>query len=232
MKVLESTIEGVRLYGMDSPEFEPALLELVGRAPLPLLRPAVPYSVIIENNSDRPVALLGIRFDMTAQKGKQVSVVHYADSLRNPEKADFRPGTKRFICAEPAYTSLVIRGEVVPNTRGRMNLDNLKRMLHIKASLDCAAFDDGRFLGPDSQNALARFARERESELALLEQARQIAAEPIATIEALLFEAVQDSADRGRRTASRKLIEGLEAGGRDELMARINAYRCRIALSR
>jgi hypothetical protein len=192
----------------------------------------LPYSVIVENHADRPLALLGVRFDMTGQKGKQVSVVHYADSLRNPEKADFKPGTKRFICAEPAYTTLVIRGEAVPNTRGRMNLDNLKRMLHIKASLDCAAFDDGRFLGPESQDAFSRFARERESELALLEQVRQMAGEPIASIEAVLFEAVQDSADRGRRTASRKLIEGLEAGGRDELMARTNSYRCRIALTR
>lgn len=232
MRVLESTIDGVRLYGTDSAEFEASLLQIVGQAPLRLLRPALPYSVIVENIADRAIALLGVRFDMAGQKGKQVSVVHYADTLRNPEKADFKPGTKRFVCAEPAYTSLVIRGEVVPNTRGRMNLDNLKRMLQVKASLDCVAFDDGRFLGPDSQGAFQRFAREREGELALLERVKAMADEHIATIEELLFAAVLDPEERGRRTVSRKLLEGLESGGRDELIARAKGYHCRIALTR
>ena len=86
-------------------------------------------------------------------------MVHYADTLRNPEKADFRPGSGRFICAEPAYTSLVIRGAEAAATRGRMNLDNLRRMLRIRASLDCIAFADGRFEGPDTQRAFSTALR-------------------------------------------------------------------------
>src|SRR5207245_115255 len=95
---------------------------------------------------------------------------HYADTLRNPEKSELRPGARRFVCAEPAYTSLVIRGEAVPDTRGRMNLDNLRRMLQIRASLDCVAFEDGTFQGPDSQGGLNRFTRESAAEAALLAQ--------------------------------------------------------------
>ena len=232
MKVTESSIAGVRLYGPDAPDFEPALARILGRSPRELLRPALPFSVIVENCSERPIALLGVRFDMLGDRAKQPSVVHYADTLRNPEKADFLPGTCRFICAEPAYTSLVIHGETVPNTRGRMNLDNLKRMLQITASLDCIAFDDGTFRGPDSQKAFARFLHERETERALLAQVLAMESGPIAAIEEVLFEAVQDSAERGRRAVARKLIEGLEAGGRDELITRAKNYRCRIPLSR
>ncbi|MES1257361.1 MAG: hypothetical protein ABUS51_02980 [Acidobacteriota bacterium] len=232
MKVTASGVDGIILYGSDSPEFERALTLILGRAPRELLRPALPFSVIVENTSDRAVALLGVRFDMVGQKAKHYSVVHYADTLRNPEKADLRPGVKRFVCAEPAYTSLVIRGEAVASTRGRMNLDNLRRMLQIRASLDCVAFADGTFHGPDSQGAFERIARERKAESTLLAEVLAIESAPIAAIEAVLFEAVQDPAERGRRTVARKLLEGLESGGRDELVSRAKSYRCRIPLTR
>ena len=232
MKVTESTVPGVRMFGPDAPEFEPLLVRILGRAPRELLRPALPFSVIVENVAERAISLLGVRFDMTGAKARQSSVVHYADTLRNPEKSDLKPGTTRFICAEPAYTSLVLRGEVVANTRGRMNLDTLRRMMQIRATLDCVAFDDGQFHGPDTQGALERITGERAAELALLAEVIRLEDGPLAAVETLLFEAVQDPEDRGRRTAARKLIDGLETGGRDELMARAKGYRCRIPLLR
>ncbi|MDQ1470543.1 MAG: hypothetical protein QOJ99_2023 [Bryobacterales bacterium] len=232
MKVTPSAVEGVNIYGPDAPEFESALVKILGRAPKELLVPALPFSVIVENASARAICLLGVRFDMTGPKARQYSVLHYADTLRNPEKGELRPGTKRFVCAEPAYTSLVIRGEVVADTRGRMNLDNLRRMLHIRASLDCIAFDDGTFYGPDSQGGLERFARESAAEAALLAEVLDLQSASIATIEAVLYEAVQDPLNRGRRGVARKLIEGLEAGGRDELIHRARSWRCRMPLTR
>jgi len=232
MKVTPSCVEGVRLHGPDAEQFERALTGILGRAPRELLRPALPFSVIVENASRNAIALLGVRFDMTGPKAKQYSVVHYADTLRNPEKAELRPGANRFVCAEPAYTLLVIRGEAVPQTRGRMNLDNLRRMLQIRASLDCIAFDDGAFHGPDSQGSLERFTLERAAETALLAQVLGLEGSAIALTEAILYEAVQDPVQRGRRTVARKLIEGLESGGRDELLLRARNWRCRMALSR
>jgi hypothetical protein len=232
MKVAESSIDSVLIYGPDAPEFEPALIEILGRAPRELLRPALPFSVIVENRSTRAVTLLGVRFDMVGARAKQYSVVHYADTLRNPEKAELRPCGKRFVCAEPAYTSLVIRAESVASTRGRMNLDNLRRMLQIRACIDCVAFDDGSFHGPDSQSALDRFTRERESENALVSQVLELEAGSISAIEAVLFAAVQDPEDRAKRALAKKLIEGLEAGGRDQLRETARNWRCRMPLTR
>jgi len=232
MKVIPSGIEGIAIYGPDAPEFEPALIAILGRAPRELLRPALPFSVIVENLSPRSVTLLAVRFDMLGAKAKQYSVIHYADTLRNPEKAELGPGAKRFVCAEPAYTSLVVRAESVASTRGRMNLDNLRGMLQIRATLDCVAFDDGAFIGTDSQGALDRFTREREAEQALIAQILELQAASISAIEAILFAAVQDPGERGRRTVARRLIEGLESGGRDELLQRARSWRYRMALSR
>ena len=232
MKVAASSVPGVRLHGPDSPEFETALTAILGRAPRQLLRPALPFSVIVENNSSRTIALLGVRFDMLGARAKEYSVVHYADTLRNPEKADLRPGVTRFVCAEPAYTALVIRGEVAADTRGRMNLDNLRRMLQIRASLDCVAFADGSFHGPDSQGAFDRLSEERRAEAALLAEMLGLEAAPPAHVETLLTEAVQDASSRGRRNVARTLLEGLAAGGMRDMLARARSYRCRIALTR
>ncbi len=230
MKVVPSTIAGILIHGPDSPEFSASLASILGRAPKDLLRPALPYSVIVENASDRTVSLLGVRFDLLGPKGKQYSVVHYADTLRNPSKSDIKPGSRRFVCAEPDYTALVIHGGVVANTRGQMNLDNLRKMLGAKASVDCVAFSDGEFIGPDSQGAFDRFARERESELALVGQVLEMESGPLDKIEALLVEAVQDFDHRSRRHAARKLLEALELAGRDELFERARSYPGRIAL--
>jgi hypothetical protein len=232
MKVLPSSVAEVAIHGPDSPAFSDGLIAILGRAPRELLQPALPFSVIVENNSARTITLMGVRFDMLGTRAKQYSVVHYADTLRNPQKADFRPGVKRFVCAEPDYTALVIRGDVSATTRGRMNLDNLRRMLRMQASLDCIAFDDGEFRGPDSQNAFGRFAREREIEGALLAEVLAMDGGPSDAIETQLVQAVQDPAEKARRQVARKLLEALEAGGPEEVFTRARGFRRRIPLWR
>jgi hypothetical protein len=232
MKIVPSSVPEIAVHGPDSPAFNDGLVAILGRAPRQLLQPAIPFSVIVENNSARTIALMGVRFDMVGPRAKHYSVLHYADTLRNPQKADFRPGAKRFVCAEPAYTALVIRDDVAADTRGRMNLENLRRMLEIRASLDCVAFEDGEFKGPDSQGAFGRFAREREIEAALIAEVIGMESEPVGAIEAVLVRAVQDPDERARRSVARKLLEALESGSRDEVFTRARGFPHRIALWR
>ncbi len=231
MKVVPSAVPEVALHGPDSPAFNDGLAAMPERT-RELLRPAIPFSIIVENNSARTISLLGVLFGMVGPRAKKYSVVHYADTLRNPQQADFRPGTRRFVCAEPAYTALAIRSGVTANARDRMNLDNLRKMLQLRASLDCVAFDDGQFSGPDSRGAFARLAREREVEGALLAEVLAMETEPVSAIEAVLAQAVQDTNERGRRMVARKLLEALESGGRDEVFAQARTFRRRIALWR
>jgi hypothetical protein len=240
VKVAPSGIIGVEICGPGSPEFDAGLADILllsGSPPMEVLRPALPFSVVLANRSARAVAFLGVRFDMTAPRAKPCSVIHYADTLRNPEKADFRSGTARFICAEPAYTALVARGNAArgsaaPDTRGRMNLENLRRMLQIRASLDCVAFDDGQFAGPDTQGAFARLAQEREAEMAFVAEIVRMGPESIKAIEELLICAAEDKDDASRRSVARKLLDGLAAGGSDEMFGRARNHRPRIGLWR
>src|SRR5258708_36751993 len=97
MKIEPGSVAGVELIGPDSPGFTSALESLLGRAPDDALRPALPYSAIARNHDSRAIALLGVRFDMIGKRAKPYSVVHYADTLRYPEKAGLTPGGMRFV---------------------------------------------------------------------------------------------------------------------------------------
>jgi hypothetical protein len=229
MKISPSGIAGVRLLGPESEKFELELAPLLGRAPRELMAPALPYSVIVANDSGRAIALLGVRFDMTGPHAKPYAVIHYADTLRNPDRGDFLPGARRFVCAEPSFTALLLRRDGDLSSRGRSNLDNLRRMLDIGASIDCVAWDDGRFEGPDTQGAFERLSRQREMEGAFVAQVVELTA---SAAERLLREAAEDPKDRARRTLGRKLLEGLESGGLGEMASRAGKHRLKISVWR
>lgn len=229
MKITPSTIEGVRLIAPGTEEFERELAPLLGRAPRELIAPAIPYSVIFANDSGRAIALIGIRFDMTGPYAKPYSVIHYADTLRNPEKADLQPGIRRFVCAEPSFTALLLRRDGDLSSRGRHNLDNLKKTLDISASIDCVAFEDGRFEGADTQGALERLAQQRQMEALFLIEVVSLSA---LDAERCLRAAIEDTGNRARRMLARKLLEGLESGGAEGMLREASQHRLKIAVWR
>jgi hypothetical protein len=102
-------------------------------------------------------------------------------------------------------------------------------MLHIGAAIDCVAWDDGRFEGPDSLKAFDRLAVQREMEAAF---ARTVAVARDAEAEKLLLEAAEDPDDRARRALARKLLEGLQSGGPEEMRQRARSHRLRIGVWR
>jgi len=229
MKISAGTIEGVRLIAPATDEFERELKPLLGRAPRGLIAPALPYSVIVANDLDRAIALLGIRFDMTGPYAKPYSVIHYADTLRNPEKSELQPGVRRFVCAEPSFTALLLRRDDDLSSRGRHNLDNLRKMLDISASIDCVAFDDGRFEGPDTQGAFERLAKQRQMEASFLIEVVSMSA---LDADRCLRAAMEDTGDRARRALGRKLLEGLELGGPEGMMRQASQHRLKIPVWR
>ncbi len=229
MKIAPVTIEGVRLIASGTEEFERELEPLLGRAPRELIAPALPYSVILANDSAQAIALLGIRFDMTGPYAKPYSVIHYADTLRNPEKSDLQPGVRRFVCAEPSFTALLLRRDDDLSSRGRNNLDNLRRTIGISASIDCVAFGDGRFEGPDTENAFERLAKQRQMEASFLSEVAGMSA---AGADRYLRTAVEDTGNRTRRMLARKLLEALESGGPEALRHQASHHRLKIAVWR
>ena len=235
MKIAPGNIAGVELIGQDEGSFPDAVEALYGRAPDAVLRPALPFSVVAVNRTQRVVALLGVRFDMLNPKAKAYSVVHYADTLRHPEKAALQPGAMRLVCAEPLYTDLVLRRASEVHARGPMNLETLRKALQVRASVDCVAFGDGEFAGPDSLAAFDRFEVERQAELAFIAEvlaagssadriiAKEVDAAPATT---------RDRALLARKFLARRLHETLETGGADAALEGARKHRVRIKLWR
>ena len=152
MKIHPSQIEGV--------EIGPA-------TDLPPL--ATEFGVMITNWTDQTIAFVGVRFDLIRPDGRLAASVQYGDMLRFPEVADFVPGGTRFVSIEHGVTESVRQGLRVEDHLGYRriltNLQGLRRMLGISVSLDCIAFADGRFFGPDLGEAFTRLCSEREAEL-------------------------------------------------------------------
>jgi hypothetical protein len=104
-------------------------------------------------------------------------------------------------------------------------------MLGIRASIDCVAFADGQFAGPDSREAFGRLAHERDVESELVGQVLSVADQP-SGLERVLRGAVEDAGERARRTAARRLLEALRQGGLTEALARARDWNYRISLWR
>jgi hypothetical protein len=227
-------VERVELIQPGAAGFDAALESILGRPPDRVLMPALPYSVIVRNRDKRAISLLGIRFDLIGLKGTY-SVVHYADTLRHPEKADLRPDSLRFVCAEPSYTDMVLRGTNDVDHRGRMNLEKLFTVLQARPMLDCVAFDDGQFAGKDSLGAFDRFARERAAEMAFLAEITKPECEVAAVLEQAMeipAEKTRDRAFIARRALARRLHDGFVTGGLSEVSERARNHRVRIELWR
>jgi hypothetical protein len=235
MHVEPSSVASVELIGPKNPEFECALQVIPEAKVREVLKPALPFSVFVRNNDSRILAFLGIRFDMEEKGRKPFSVVHYADSLRNPEKADLKPGASRFVCAEPLYTDMVLRHSDDIDKRGPMNLENLAAADRVRVSLDCAAFDDGAFEGPDALDAFDRLALETIAEARFLAELLRPGCSLHALLDAALEIPVERTRDRAllaRRAVARRVAEGLYLGGIEEALHRARNYKVRITLHR
>ena len=227
MQTLRLTIIAMQVHLIlpAADDFSSALEALYGRAADDELRAALPYSAIVRNEAARAIALLGVRFDMTGMKGNQYSVVHYADTLRHPERAALRSGALRFVCAEPGYTELVLKREGEVSRQARMNLDNLRRARRIRVSVDCVAFDDGSFDGPDSRSAFQRLERERAAEHQLVDEI--ISAGP--GVESILVHAMEAAETK---SVAHRFLELLEATDESAMVSAAKAHRARIKLFR
>jgi hypothetical protein len=216
----------VELHLPGAARFEEALRAILGGEPGEWLRPALSYSVVAENCSPQPIALVAVRFDLTAPKGKRMSVIHVADTLRNPERAEFGPGACRFFCAEAEYAGAVMRRDSEVSRRALLNLQNLRAMLRVKAMVDCFAFDDGRFDGPDTGGAFERFSKQRAAEQALISGllSSEVQAEDLAS--------ELNSPDAARRALAVKLANALSNAGTDAMLDCARRHRCRVPLIR
>jgi hypothetical protein len=134
------------------------------------------------------------------------------------------------VCAEASFTTLAVEGREPAPSRTRLNVSNLKRMLQIRASLDCVAFNDGSFSGPDSLAAFDRLNTERSIEMEFIAGVLRLADRPAVAMEGIMKAAT--GGHRVQRDQARRLLEAFAGGGLEEMIAKARSHRPRIELQR
>jgi hypothetical protein len=109
--------------------------------------------------------------------------------------------------------------------RAAINLENLHKAAGIRASIDCVAFADGQFMGPDSLRSLMRFERERVGE-------RELVAGVLSGEDRIADVLAERLEDPGSRALAKQFYGAFQTGGAPEVMARARNHRFRIRLWR
>jgi hypothetical protein len=103
-------------------------------------------------------------------------------------------------------------------------------MLQIRAALDCVAFNDGSFRGPDSLAAFDRLTAERSVEMEFIAGVLRLADRPAVAMEGIMKAAT--GGDRVQRDQARRLLEAFAGGGLEGMIAKARSHRPRIELQR
>ncbi len=222
MRILPSTVEGVEIAESDDS------IEI--HDPFPTR--ALDYSVAVINRSHMAIAFLGVRFEMVKRDGKHAIAMQYSDALRHPEQSEFVPGMARLISIEHGVTQAVLEGVSIESIPGYqrilMNLDNVRKMSSVTASIDSVAFTDGSFHGPDKAGSFTRLASERDAEVHFRERVLESGPMP----EPEFAELLRLTIDLPVLRRFSRLLDLYVEAGREAVLEVMSAHKVRIPLHR
>jgi hypothetical protein len=159
--VQPSTISGFDIVGPQNPDFAAAVAETVGSDLPPVLKPWLPYGVVIKNNSLQPLAGICVVWTRDLNAGPLGYVGGpCATWLESRKPFQLQPG--KTVLAFPDWI-LQEPGELKPFRDPKLlsdwrdGLANFQRAHTLAISLDSVVFASGQFVGPDATNQYKRF---------------------------------------------------------------------------
>jgi hypothetical protein len=161
----EPALSGVSVIGSMDAQFRPAIAELIPSADLVTYEPILPYSVVIKNNTQRPIMGVCVRFDIVDSTGHHTAMVQQSGYLR--AKALIPPTGEVFVAIEGGYSLTAARSQLRMGLAHPLEFYNNARNINI--TLDSVLFTDGTLLGPDRQNTFARYTAQTQADKTLAE---------------------------------------------------------------
>lgn len=140
--IAATIIPGVRVYGPETPEYAKHLSDLGIDPTLSSAAAWVPYSMVVRNESSRPIAKFSTRYDYVGRTGRMT-----ASGWFQEPREGFAPGETRLITVRSM--------NAVPS-------EAILRSPILRISLDSVLFADGDFHGPDQYNYWKRLNSEQE----------------------------------------------------------------------
>jgi hypothetical protein len=158
---VSDSLSGIALVGPSDPAFLLAVQALIGAANFPSYEPALPYSVLVRNDTSRPIIDVCVIFDVTQVNGKKDGSL--ASGWGNiPPSAGavplLAPGAQLLASAVRGYAYTTPRRNPPPADLAA-RLAELSSAASIMVSLDSVLFADGTLAGPDTRNNFVQYSQ-------------------------------------------------------------------------
>lgn len=182
----------VSLVGPASPEFIPTLRQILTERQIEALKPALPFSVVIKNNSARAIAATGVLFETTQPDGRKYQYYNRVVDLHSPSSAFLSAGQVRFeSLARPLKWAVNLRRVDLflghPDyQRMLVRVADFSLAKTTTAILDFVVFDDGKFVGPDSCGQFFHIENEGRIRSSFALELAALAENPVGDIRAFL----------------------------------------------
>lgn len=163
---------GVRVLPSGNPGFDRALEGFPGRIPA-AFKDVLPYCLIVQNRTSRPIMSFTVRIEFLNPEGKPIyHEFTTGNAPADDPRSSLQPGRSRFVCPEPRINSVVNMGVALPaaiegDLAARVK-ERLAMYAHqkqpIRIVLDSAVFTDGELVGPDASRMENRLNSMRQAE--------------------------------------------------------------------
>jgi len=158
---VSDSLSGIVLVSPSDPAFLPAVQALIGAANFPFYEPVLPYSVLVQNDTSRPIIDVCVIFDVTQVNGKKDGSL--ASGWGNiPPSAGaapmLGPGAQILVSAVRGYAYTTPRRNPPPADLAA-RLAELTSAASIVISLDSVLFADGTLAGPDTRNNFVQYSQ-------------------------------------------------------------------------
>ena len=175
--VQPSTIPGIEIVGPQDSGFAAAVADTVGSDMPPILKPWLPYGVVVKNNSLQPLAGICVVWTRDLNAGPLGYLGGPCATWLERKPFQLQPGRTilafpDWILQEPGALKPFRDPKLLSNWKD--GLANYQRAHTLAVSLDSVVFASGQFAGPDAtyqyQRSQARINAPRSVATALLEK--------------------------------------------------------------
>jgi hypothetical protein len=187
MRINDLPKSGLKLLSYRDGHFEKLLKMSLANDSTPELELLKPYTVILQNNSNKILVAYALRWEYTNEKGQRVHIDYSDSQISRLMDGSFRRPTTEFDKSGPTlepYSWLIIAPSTSLKTssgaRERADDPDYQRLLQklskrlgealdVSVTLDGAIFEDGSFNGPNASHLLEHFVAELRAKQNLTE---------------------------------------------------------------
>lgn len=181
VSVSSSPIEGLKIHGPETKEFTSSVSRIVpDQSVRDTLADGLRLSVVVENESSRPIRGITMRFEATNRIGKRIARTETFEDLDPAIPAFFKRRGLVLISMYRAVSQLALSKQWGRSKAVSADIAQQRPVFgtftDITATIDSVIFDDGQFAGPDIGDRYASILYDLGIEKGMIDELRLVVA--------------------------------------------------------